>query len=688
MKRGRGAPSVMLLMVAGVALRGQVPAVLQPATVKSAVVADGSTAKLAPQKVQDPKLQTLGGIPRFKALIEAAENALKEEGKEDWQTASERSDEAEILTADWPDETLRKPEVLALLDRLHQVQKQVEANEPGSPASPEPGLLVTEEVITLSGEDLRAEQERVKSAEKGAVFDFPIDLNNKVLGLVRAFTTEKRGFMEDALSRSSRWMPMIRQVFAEEGIPQDLAYLAVIESGFRNEARSHAAAVGMWQFIRSTGRIYGLQGNAWLEERRDPVKATRAAARYLKRLREVSGDWYLALAGYNAGPLTPERAIQALGTRNYWDIYRSRFLRNETKNYVPSLCAAILVGRFPERYGLNVTQLRPYVFETVDIERQTSLAVIANLAGTDVGTLRDLNPELLRATTPPGRYTLRVPPTMAAPTARALARLPRQQLLDFKSYVIRRGDTLSKVAARFKVGEDDLLATNDLNRAQFRRGRRIKVPPPSAIPIDDKDLLTKVERSRILGDQPLPALPSLPGDPASKASIPPPKAPPAGTTPLAKVPVIAPPVPAQPTQPAQPLLQTTAPTPEPLHSNAVVPRFYQAQAGDTLASIARAFSVSLSEVEQLNPSASPGLKSGDSVRLPAVSSVSRVESSPVASYKAPTVLSTKIHTVQRNDTLFSIATRYRVSVAQLRQWNRLRSNRVLLGQRLRVASPD
>ena len=180
------------------------------------------------------------------------------------------------------------------------------------------------------------------------------------------------------------------------------------------------------------------------------------------------------------------------------------------------------MGRFPDRYGLSVAQLRPYVVEAVEIERQTSLTVIANLADTDVGTLRELNPELLRATTPPGRYTLRVPPAMAAPTARALAKLPRLRLLDFRSYAIRRGDTVSKVATRFKVSEDDLLATNDLNRSEFRPGRRIKVPPPSAIPIDDKDLLPKEERAKILADQPLPPLPRLPGDPAIQQSVVPP----------------------------------------------------------------------------------------------------------------------------------------------------------------------
>ncbi|MBL0313295.1 MAG: LysM peptidoglycan-binding domain-containing protein [Holophagaceae bacterium] len=667
-----------LLLVAGVALGAQIPAVLQPLAVKSVAPVAASEVP-AIQKPHDPKLQALTGIPRLKALVEAAELAIKVEGSEDWDTASDRSDEAEILTADWPDETMRQPEVLSLLDRLHQVQKQIEKDEPGTPIGPEPGLLVTEEVITLSGEDLRAEQEKVKSAEQGAVFDFPIDLNDKVLGLLHAFTNEKRGFMESALSRASQWMPMIRQVFTEEGIPQDLAYLAVIESGFRNEARSRAAAVGMWQFIRSTGRIYGLTGNAWLEERRDPVKATRAAARYLKRLREVSGDWYLALAGYNAGPLTPERAIQALGTRNYWDIYRSRFLRNETKNYVPSLCAAILVGRFPERYGLNVTQLRPYVFETVNIERQTSLTVIARLSGTDVSTLRELNPELLRATTPPGRYTLRVPPNMAAPTARALAKLPSGQLLEFKSYVIRRGDTLAKVAARFKVSEDDLLATNDLNRAQFRRGRRIQVPPPAAIPIDDKDLLSKAERAKILGDQPLPALPSLPGDPAAKVPVPRVKA----AAPQASPSGIAPSLP--PAGTAPPDVKATKPASEPQRPDATLPRFYQAQTGDTLASIAKAFSVSLPELQQLNPDSVAGLKTGDSVRLPGTSKVSKVDVPPVI---ATPTQAPQFHSVRRKETLFSIANRYGVTAAQLRQWNHLRSNRVRVGQRLRVARPN
>jgi LysM repeat protein len=310
---------------------------------------------------------------------------------------------------------------------------------------------------------------------------------------------------------------------------------------------------------------------------------------------------------------------------------------------------------------------------------------------------------LLRATTPPGRYTLRVPPNLAVPTARALAKLPSQKLLDFQGYIIRRGDTLSKVAGRFKVSEDDLLATNYMNRAQFKLGRRIQVPPPSAIPIDDKDLLSKDERAKILGDQPLPSLPSLPGDPKAKTSATSIKAGVVEATPSAKVPVVAQPIAAplvvpapviasvvspQIPQPSQPLLQVPAPAVEPVPLNAVVPRFYPVQAGDTLASIARAFSVSLSELERLNSAGTAALNLGDSVRLPDAPGILNTASplaapAPDQSNQAP-----KVHIVQRKETLFSIATRYGVSSAQLRQWNHLRSNKIRLRQRLRVVAPN
>jgi membrane-bound lytic murein transglycosylase D len=535
------------------------------------------TSVAAPAKNED--------LARLKALIEEAEKALE---VDDPDTASDMADQAEALIAKWSAERLKRPEEAALIQRLKAVEDQYE--EAISTPETEDGLKMAEEIVPLGTEDLRTQSAQVQAAEQGAIFDFPIDLNDKVLAWVYDFTHEKKGFVEGALSRATQYLPMIRQIFQEEGIPQDLAYLALIESGFKNTAQSRAKAVGMWQFIRPTGRLFGLDGNAWIEERRDPVKSCRASARYLKRLYEGSGDWYLALAGYNAGPLTTERAEAALSSSNFWDMARSSHLRNETKDYVPKLLAAILVGRFPERYGLTVTQMTPYAYETVEVDKMTSLSVLAHFAETDVEALKDLNPELLRATTPPGHYALRVPPGTSQATYRALARIPSGQRLDFTNYVIRRSDTLAKVAARFKVKPADLLEANNLKTSQFRPGRRIQVPPPSAVPIDDQDLKPVTSQERAIIEQPLAQIPSI------DVTQP-------GAHPVESVTVVKEAAPPQ-TKPAE-----VAPTPAP----------------------------------------------------------------------RPTT-----HIVKRGETLFSIAERYRLNVNDLKKWNRIRRNRVVVGQVLKL----
>ncbi len=491
-----------------------IAALLCGGMVLSSRQAPPAAAAAAPSQAgvhQDPRLV------RLRDLVGSSEKALEED---DEDAAAARVEEAETLTADWPEELLKGLEAQNLLQRLKIVSEQLGEEEPGM------GLKAEEEVVSLSGVELQSELARVKAGEQGVIYDFPIDLNDKVVTWVNLFSTTKKGFMEGALSRASRYLPMVRQIFNEEGVPEDLAYLAVIESGYKNDARSYAKAVGMWQFMRSTGRIFGLKGSAWVEERRDPVKATRAAARYLRRLHEITGDWYLALIGYNAGPLTTERAILNVESRNFWDLYRSRWLRNQTKNYIPEMCAAVLVGRNPGKYGLVVPQLPPYVYESVQVEKATSLSVIARLSGTDVATLKDLNPELLRGSTPPGSYPLRVPPGKAMQVNRMLAGLKGTQRLDFKTYVVRKGDTPAKVAKRFKVGERDLLEANDLTPKQFKTGKRIQVPPPPTQRLDEKDL-----RSRpAMEDRPLPDLPVIP---ATETTAPPSPSAPAAAPPEA-----------------------------------------------------------------------------------------------------------------------------------------------------------
>ena len=604
-------------------------------------------------------------LARLRSLVEAAEKALE---AEDEDAAQARADEADVLTADWPTELLRIPEVQDLLQRLKEVQDQLSAEEPETPGEAEPGLKAGEEVISISGEELRSELEKVRVAEQGATYDFPIDLNDKVLTWVSLFTTTKRGFMENALGRASVYMPMIRQVFAEEGVPSDLAYLAVIESGFRNEAKSRAKAVGMWQFIRSTGRIYGLTGNAWVEERRDPVKSARAAARYLKRLYEVSGDWYLAASGYNAGPLTLERAIQNVGTRNFWDLARSRWLRTETKNYVPELCAAILVGRNPERYGLAIIPQAPYVYETVAVPAMTSLVVLARCAGTDLATLKALNPELLRGSTPPGSYTLRVPPGKALECTRQLARMPAGKKLDFRHYTVRRGDTLAKVAKRFKLAPDDLLDANDITARQFKPGKRLLVPPAPSLALDERDLAPRIERVKLLGDRPLDPLPPVPVEPGPAASE-------AAGTGAAPSPAAAEALPqAEAAGGAAPAVKVDPPArsaePEPTGAT------YRARLGDTLAKIARAKNLPLGQLMRLNPEAVKALHPGDVVHLPGPASSTAAKESQATP---------RVHLVRRGETLAAIARKYDLDPKDLKAWNRMKGDRVQAGQRLRLA---
>jgi membrane-bound lytic murein transglycosylase D len=533
--------------------------------------------------------------------VEAAEKAFAAGNLDE---ASNHVEEAEVLLSGWSAETLLKADVARLKDRIETIMSQIEEAETPVPES-EAGLKLDTEVVKLSGEDLRAETTRVKSAEHGQEFDVPIDLNNKVMAWIHTFTTERRNYIQDTLCRATRYLPMVKQVFAEEGIPEDIAYLAIIESGFKNTARSRARAVGMWQFIRSTARLYGLNGNAWVEERRDPMKATRAAARYLKALYEREGDWYLALLGYNAGPLTTDRASQALGTRNFWDMARSRYLRNETKNYVPEFCAAILIGKNPERYGFHVEQMKPYAFETVDVEKQTSLSVLARHANTSVEELKELNPELLRATTPPKRYVLRVPPGTSQTVARAMAKIPSGQRLDFRTYRVRKGDTITRVAARFKVSPEDLLLTNGLSAEQFRAGKTLRVPPPSSLPIDSLDLLSKQEREKILSEQPLPSLPPVPSEKVDAKTVP-----------------------------------------------------------TVLQGIGKDESAVSNVQESLAPKP---VEAGGS-------SAQGLASKP------------KFHVVKSGETLFSISLRYGIEIKDLKKWNKIRGNRVVEGQRLRLQS--
>jgi len=405
-------------------------------------------------------------VARLQKAIESAEKAMAEE---DVDAAAERLDEAEAQMADWPNELLKRKDVIALLERMNAVKDLFSGADGDSVKS-------SEKLEPLTADALRSELALVESAEADTAFDFPIDLNDKVLAFIGAFSGRSKEKIEASLSRGTKYIPMIHQVLLEEGLPLDLAYLPLIESGFRNVAVSRAKAVGMWQFISATGKTYGLRIDNWVDERRDPAKATRAAARFLKYLYELTGDWYLALAGYNAGPGAVSRATNGTDSRNFWDHARSRYLWSETKNYVPQFCAAVLVGKHPDRFGLSVEQLEPFSYEVIEIEKSISLTSLAQRTGIDVETLKELNPELLRRTTPPRLYSLKVPVGKSEEALDALAAIPATERIEFRSYKIQKGDTLAKVAARYKTTPEELLDINNIPSSQFKVGRTIQVP--------------------------------------------------------------------------------------------------------------------------------------------------------------------------------------------------------------------
>jgi membrane-bound lytic murein transglycosylase D len=318
--------------------------------------------------------------------------------------------------------------------------------------------------------------------------DLPLMMTDQVAGYIAYFSGRGRGVFERAFARSGRYHDMIVSTFKAEGVPQDLIYLAQAESGFHPLAVSRVGARGIWQFMASRGRGYGLSHSMWVDDRQDPEKSTRAAARHLKDLYNQFGDWYLAMAAYNSGPGTVQAAVRKTGYADFWELYRRNVLPKETRNYVPIIVAMTIVSKNLSQYGFDdVSMERPVGYDTVTINYPVDLRLVAECVNSTPGELQDLNPSLLRLTTPhDGKFELRLPAGTKDEYETAIASIPADMRLWWRYHTVRSGDTLASLARNYHTTAKSIAETNHLDGAELEADSKLVIPvAPGKHPLSD-----------------------------------------------------------------------------------------------------------------------------------------------------------------------------------------------------------
>ncbi len=504
-----------------------------------------------------------------------------------------------------------------LLDRIYNYElAALKAgdgfNEEKVEKAPLDEIATGEVPLTFDPKSKQLAEQTVQQTEH----DLPLPINDLVLRYLDYFQGRGRKTMEAGMQRAGRYKAMISRILAEEGLPQDLLYLCQAESAFKPLAYSRARCKGLWQFGAATGSLYGLRQNWWVDERSDPEKSTRAAARHLKDLYAQFGDWLLVMAAYNWGPNGVERAVAYTGYADYWELMKRNNLPGETKNYVPIILAMTIVSKDPARYGFDVIPDPPSQYEKVPLSSAIDLRLVAESLDLSLAEVQELNPHVKRLSTPNNDpdFNLYVPHGRGEELILEIAAIPEDKRVNWRKYRVDEGETLSQIARRYRTTGAAIAQANNLSedaRLQFGDKLIIPVTPGRGTSAGMSD-----QGSRIR---------------------------------------------------------------------------YSVQRGDTLASIARDFDVTVLQVRKWNRlRANAKLRPGRvlSINSPAAAAAlanaapKKAETPAVAPNSKPVRV---VHRVKRGDTLYTIATNYKTTVDSIRDWNNLaESNSLKVGERLTI----
>lgn len=371
----------------------------------------------------------------------------------------------------------------------------------------EPPMCLNEELqeLDLTGIWSHPQESRNPAPEKGVEYNFPVVFNKQVDMYLNLFQGKQRKQFTRWLERSGKYRVIMEDELKEAGLPTDLMYLSMIESGYYELAYSRCKAVGLWQFMKGTGKQYHLRVDKYVDERRDPVKSTKAAVAYLSDLYDEFGNWHLAVAAYNAGPGKVRSGLRRHKVDNFWDLASKKHLRLETKRYVPKLIAALVIAKDPEKYGFAKIQYQqPLQFDTINVGPNMSLNAIALISDSSEKQIKELNHELKRGKTPSNQasYGVKIPAATLAIAQKNMTRLHSIATTEYKTHKIRKGDTLSKICKRYDVNKTTLLKVNDLHSSKLSPGHNLRIPYSTIayrlLPEGSSDAMTAYKDSLIL----------------------------------------------------------------------------------------------------------------------------------------------------------------------------------------------